>query len=407
MNILIITHYLPYPLSSGGAQAQYNMIDRLRRHHCITLVFNEGSGNTIAAMKQLQVLWPDVSIIAYRYWKQFMYWRFIRDKVRRGALIKLAPESDTLKIERALKPYGQWFSTDQRHFLRRVIRQSQPDLIQVEFYQCLRWCDYLPSDIKKLFVHHEISFMRNERFLKDIPLSERQKQLMAKAKASEIACLNQYDSVITLTETDRDILLQNGVDKPVYVSPAAISATIVPYSEWKGHVVFVGGYAHLPNREGVDWLIEKVAPLMQTPVTLNLVGAGWPSKYNVSSHGLQMVTLGFVEHLADAIAQEIMVVPLLTGSGMRMKILEAAAMSMPVLTTSVGVEGLAFKHEKSCLVADTPKDFASALERLMSDGELRKRIGTGAHRVYEENYSVETLTQKRESIYTLICGKNS
>ncbi len=407
MNILIITHYLPYPLSSGGTQAQYNMIDRLRKRHHITLVFNEGSGNTIAAMKKLQALWPDVSIIAYRYWRQLMYWRFIKDKVRRGYLIHKAPESDTLKIERALKPYGQWFSPDQRHFLRRLIKRLKPDLIQVEFYQCLRWCEFLPSGIKKVFVHHEISFIRNERFLKDIPLSERQQQWMTDAKATEIAYLNQYDSVITLTETDRDILLKNGVDKPVYVSPAAISATILPYSEWKGHVVFVGGYAHLPNREGVDWLMEKVAPFLQTPVTLHLVGAGWPSKYAVSSHGLQVVTLGFVERLADVVAQEIMVVPLLTGSGMRMKILEAAAMSVPVLTTSVGVEGLAFRHEESCLVADTPEEFAQALERLMSDGDLRKRIGCGAHRVYTQNYSVETLSKKREAVYTLLCGNDS
>jgi len=63
MNIVILTHYLPYPLTSGGAQAQYNMIEQLRHKHHITLVFNEGSGNKLQAMKQLQKLWPEVNIV--------------------------------------------------------------------------------------------------------------------------------------------------------------------------------------------------------------------------------------------------------------------------------------------------------------------------------------------------------
>ena len=109
MNIVILTHYLPYPLTSGGAQAQYNMIDQLRSRHNITLVFNEGSGNTIQAMKQLQALWPEVKIVAYRYYRQLSCWRFVRDKIIRGLLVKFAPKSRMLKIDRILKPYGQWF----------------------------------------------------------------------------------------------------------------------------------------------------------------------------------------------------------------------------------------------------------------------------------------------------------
>ena len=99
--------------------------------------------------------------------------------------------------------------------------------------------------------------------------------------------------------------------------------------------------------------------------------------------------MGFVEHLEDAVHGSIMIVPILTGSGMRMKILEAAAMSVPFITTSVGVEGLDFKHDESCLVADTAEEFANAIDCLANDAVLRKRLTENASKVFENKYSAQ------------------
>jgi glycosyltransferase involved in cell wall biosynthesis len=399
MNIVIITHYLPYPLSSGGAQAQYNMIDQLRHEHQITLVFNEGSGNTIHAMKQLQALWPDVKILAYRYYRQLLCWRFIRDKVKRGLLVKLAPQSRKLKIERILQPYGQWFSLDQIRFIRDVIRGAKADLVQVEFFQCLKWVNYLPSDVKKVFVHHEINFVRNERFLQEFHLSSKEEKAKVQMRKEEIDSLNQYDRVITLTDVDREILQKNQVTTPISVSPAAVSSPSRLYGEWKGNVVFVGGYRHIPNREGLDWLCQKVAPFLTRNIQVNLVGAFWPSDYEGQFGHLRIHLMGFVDDLSEALYGNMMVVPLLTGSGMRMKILEAMAMSMPVVTTTVGVEGIPLVNGDSCLIADTPEAFARSVEMLLDDASLRCRLGKAANGVFQSNYSPQQLSKVRETIY--------
>ena len=85
-----------------------------------------------------------------------------------------------------------------------------------------------------------------------------------------------------------------------------------------------------------------------------------------------------------------------------MKILEAAAMSVPFVTTSIGVEGLNFVNGVSCLIADTPEDFAVAINMLSDNEELRKRLAINAHSVYENEYSREALAQKRENIYLTI-----
>ena len=84
---------------------------------------------------------------------------------------------------------------------------------------------------------------------------------------------------------------------------------------------------------------------------------------------------------------------------MRMKILEAAAMSLPIITTTVGVEGLYFKHQESCIIADTPEEFVSAIKLLSENPELRKKIGTNACKVYSEKYSKQALAKLRDSIY--------
>ena len=84
MNITIITCVLPWKLQSGGAQAQFNMIDQLRKKHHITLIFPEDFQNKISAMKELQLIWPDVKLVAYPIWRQLLYPRFVHDKAERA-----------------------------------------------------------------------------------------------------------------------------------------------------------------------------------------------------------------------------------------------------------------------------------------------------------------------------------
>ena len=85
-----------------------------------------------------------------------------------------------------------------------------------------------------------------------------------------------------------------------------------------------------------------------------------------------------------------------------MKILEAAAMSMPVITTTVGVEGLKFKHRESCFIADTPQEFAKAIELLSSDSQLSQSIGEKANEIFKAHCSKEVLAEVRNWIYTTI-----
>lgn len=127
----------------------------------------------------------------------------------------------------------------------------------------------------------------------------------------------------------------------------------------------------------------------------------WPISYEHDYHGLKVNLLGYVEDLSEHAANSIMIVPILTGSGMRMKILDAAAMSVPFVSTTVGVEGLDFHDGESCLIADRAEGFAQALVRQMSDHMLRERIALNAHLLYQKKYSLRALVEKRKAIYQI------
>lgn len=406
MDILIITSLLPYPLNSGGAQAQYNMIDKLRKRHNIVIVVNQSGKNSPRNIKELRRRWPEVKIIPYSYLRQLRYWKFVYDKAIRAFKIKFTPNSKNFFIERALRPYGVYFTNDFISFIKSVISSSKPDVIQVDFYPYIHIVNFLPKNIKCVFIHHEIRYIRNERLLADLKLSKKNRLLFEHIRQEELSDLNKYDKVVTLTNTDKDILIKDGVTTQIEVSPAAINSPIIKYKNWDNRILFIGSYVHKPNVEGMDWFIDNVTPLLNDKlfdnVSIHLIGSGWNQdkimRYKRNCH-MPFKYHGFVDDITTIAPGAIMIVPILTGSGMRMKILEAAALGLPFITTNVGVEGLDFSHSDSCVIGNTPIEWKNGLELLVSSEETRRILTKKALDIYNKKYSVETLVDIREHIY--------
>lgn len=399
MNITIITPTLPYPLNSGGAQAQYNFIDKLRKQHSISMIFPLNQKNTKQALQHLQSIWPEVHFHPYSYWRQLTHGPFLKEKIVRAIKLKLCPNNKRFMVERALKPYGFYFTNDFVSFVHAIVREEHSDIIQVEFYQYLPLVKYLPKGIRNIFIQHEIRFIRNQRLLAPLGLTTEEQAYYEQIKQQEIADLNCYDQVIVLTPKDKVRMEQNGVTTPIVVSPAAVNTPMLPYQKWNGTLTFIGGYSHIPNQEGIDWFIRQIIDKLDANriKAINVVGAGWPQRYHQQHPKLYF--LGFVESLKDALQGSVLIVPILTGSGMRMKILDAAAANAPIVTTTVGVEGLTFEHGTSCLIADTPDDFAQAVNTLVADEDKMERLATNAQQIFNDRYSVDALAKVRNNIY--------
>lgn len=416
MQVVIASIVLPYPLTSGGAQGLFNMIDSMRHDHQLTLIFPQNGGNTLRAMRQLQALWPNVDLRPYPYWRQLLHPRFLIDKARRAFGLHFRSDDPHFRVKRILKPYGYYMTSDFGRFIRRIIELKQPDLFQSEFFPYLPIASLLPAGLPRLFVHHELRSVRNERMLQGIidsanyRLSDNELKLKQQVEQQELDLLNQYDAVITLTEVDRALLNQRGVRVPIFTSPLSVNTPVIKPQPWNGKLLFLGGFEHLPNQEGLRWLLNEVLPMIdKVTAPLSIVGSGWNETWldALNTSGIPLQLQGYVEDLPSVTQGCIMVVPILSGSGMRMKLLEAAALGTPVITTSVGCEGLGLRHLEHCLIADTPAQFASAIARLTQDEALRSRLAEALQRHFEQHYSPQAMAHLREEVWQSVISTQS
>lgn len=149
MNILIITTQLPWPLNSGGAQAQFNMIDELRKVHNITIVFQQDRKNTLANMEQLAQIWTDVTFKPYYYKWQLRNPRFIYNKVKRGFGAFVTPNCQDFQFDVALRSICIMRTGRLKKFLADIISSQKIDIVQIEFFPAIDLVFDLPATVKK------------------------------------------------------------------------------------------------------------------------------------------------------------------------------------------------------------------------------------------------------------------
>lgn len=399
MNLLFLTPYFPYPLNSGGNQAQFHMIDQLRKRARITIVHHAIDPNQES---QLKSLWPDVRFRPYA--------RDFRTKFREKTESFVRHNLFGASRTRLHVPNGSLMTPEFLAHIQDVVQETKPDLLQVDFYPYI-YLGFAFPKVRKIFVQHEIEFVKYERELgAPDTLSDWDAYQVVRRRGEEIAAMNAYDAVVTLTDVDKNILEANHVVVPVHASPAAVAASNAPFDpdrfEFNGKVVFLGGYHHKPNPEGLKWFLEKVWPSVEraSPDLRVQVVGNWPEsarqQFSASHPGIEF--LGFVPNLAEVLRESIMVVPILVGSGMRMKILEAAQYGSPFVTTTVGVEGLPFQDSLHCEVADTPEEFGARLTALATDPVRRLALRREAKNLHERELSAEAMVERRWNVYSQV-----
>jgi len=214
----------------------------------------------------------------------------------------------------------------------------------------------------------------------------------AVSRATVMAC-SAYDKDLlqALCPATRIMVVPNVVDTEKYAPAGEGEASTVLYQ---------GGMDWYPNRDAAEFFISSVLPhLRQLAPGVKFVAAGRDPSGSMAKQFARFPDVRFtgtVPDMRDEIAKAaVCVVPLRIGSGTRLKILEAAAMSRPVVSTRLGVEGLDFEDGEEILLADDPRDFARAVADLLADPERRRVMGRAARRRVEVQYSMPAL---RESL---------
>jgi glycosyltransferase involved in cell wall biosynthesis len=207
---------------------------------------------------------------------------------------------------------------------------------------------------------------------------------LAEADAAKFATLAarhlpSFERVLTCSALDRERLAGRYPGSRFAVIPNATPpAGELPTARRGTALLMVGNMTYLPNRDGAEWLIGEVLPLLG-PVDLTLVGACDPELRDLAAATPGVTATGPVPDTGPYYAgAQAAVVPLRAGGGTRIKILEAFARRVPVIATSLGAEDLELTDERHLLLADTPEGFAARCRRVLSDAALRDRLTTAA-----------------------------
>ena len=231
-------------------------------------------------------------------------------------------------------------------------------------------------------------------------------------RKEEIANCARFDALIATTERDavifrrdvpsqRVVVIQNGVDPSFFSSPA------VPREP--GALVFTGMMSFYPNTHGIVWFIDHVFPLVLEQVSgARLYVVGKDPGREIHARASERVTVtGFVDDVRPYMARgEVFIIPLHIGGGIRGKALEAMAMRLPIVTTTIGCEGIHLKDGYSALFADEPRDFAAAVVSLLRDGALRDRITANASATVRELYDWDAKGEALDALYRSLAQKN-
>ena len=302
-------------------------------------------------------------------------------------------------------PYlaGKWDSREFRRALRQELATAPVDVVYIDHLGMGR---YLP-DIKArspvsrtvLEQHNvESDFFRQFAAEKSGPKKIVAQAEYAAARKFEQRTLREVDAVVAISSEDaKQIKTLAGVNAhvvPVVMTPERKARSFRD----RPHFCYVGTLSWKPNALGLDWFCQKVWPLVCKRVpgaTFEIAGVGLkcdasgrlPVPDQWKGPGIQ--TLGFLEHLEPLYARSLgMVAPIIGGSGVRLKLLEAFRAGMPVVTTPDGALGLPIEDGNEALISSEPEGFAERVERLVKDDALRDRLRETGYAYLEKHHSL-------------------
>jgi glycosyltransferase involved in cell wall biosynthesis len=382
MKILQVTNKVPYPVIDGGAIA------------CMNLA------------RGFSLLGHKVTILAMNTIKHHITLTEIPDSVKELAKFKLvnvpasiSPVSALLNLFFSKKPYNatrfisKTFATE----LQTVLLENDFDIIQLEG---LYVCPYIrlirkKSKAKIVYRAHNIEHEIWSRTAVMAHGLEKWylKNLSKRIKSFEVHTLNKYDLLVPITGRDGAILNKLGNTKPVHVSQTGIdSSVLIPNSKNLKHptLFHIGSLEWSPNQEGLIWFFDNCWDLIREKYPdLQFFVAGrnappWLQKM------LNLPNVIFKGEVPDAYefmnSKSIMVVPLFSGSGMRIKIIEGMALGKPIVTTVVGTEGISTTSDENIVITEDANGFVQAISNLIENREYFDKISKNAIEYIHENF---------------------
>ncbi len=394
MKILMLTPYLPYPLLSGGQIRTYNLLKKLADKHEITLFALIKDESEKAYISELE-----------KYCHQVRVFKRSRTPFTFKNILKTAFSSYPFLVIRNQ-------SLTATAAIKEELASRQYDLIHAETFYMM---PHLPKlKIPSILVEQTIEYLGYESYAqKAAPILRPLLNIdVNKIRSWEKHYWQETDQLIVMSNEDKEFIAKelgrddkiavvaNGVDNS-WFDQIKRQKTKVPT------ILSVGTFKWLPNKEAVEFLVEKIWPKVKEKikdVRLEIVGNA-PSQ-KVINYGLNDPNInvaGQVEDIRFAFkSADLLLAPVFSGKGTRYKILEAMACSTPVVASQIAVEGLDVENGKHVLTSNNAQELATLTVKVLTDQKLWQKLSKNGKKFVQDNYDWQMISQKLDAIYQKI-----
>jgi glycosyltransferase involved in cell wall biosynthesis len=397
MKVLFVTPYLPSPPRFGAQRRLDGLMRGLAARHEVSLLSFEPDGSDPGNTLELTSSYCHKVVLATNHMADL------------GVGKKRMMQLRSLLLSRSFE-HQLRHSRAFQQAIDRELAGTAYDVVQVEFSHLgiYEFCQRAARKPVRVLDEHNIEYEIVRR------TAESENSLVRKlysavnwrkVRSEELDAWRRFDGVVLTSDRDEQMLLEDAPGKPTSVVPNAVDleqfrTRSVPREP--GTLIFFGAMNYHPNIQGVEYFVSEVLPqiVAEVPgVKLRVVGQQPPDSIRALA-GQNVEIVGFVDDpraLLDRSAA--MVVPLLIGGGTRFKIVEGLAMSMPIVSTHLGAEGLEVEHDRHLLLATDAESLARQTIRVLKDASLGERLGKAARELAERRYGWGHAVEQLEGFY--------
>lgn len=379
----------PFPPAGGGALRTAALVEYLApRYELDAIVFREPEAPDPAATR-LGALASRIKVIELPFHPRTASARLLRNLAR---------------LSRGVPPLVDRFSGFACEVWEFIERQYY-DLAIIEHFWCAPYVEQLRTRASRVVLDlHNVESALHERCATSEPWPRARIHRMFRGacRRLEAKWLGQFSQLLVASPCDADAVRSIIPSSTPLVYPNTIPARPVPDEAREHEVVFSANLGYHPNIGAVRYFRKRVWPRLSKEwpeLTWRLVGKN-PAVVAEYTGGDSRIRLsGPVNDAVKEIARAaVAVVPILAGSGTRVKILEAWAAATPVVSTTIGAEGLPAEPGRHLMVADRPEAFAQAVSALLRSEDLRRRIGGAGRQVFEREFTWEAGWRKLKEL---------
>ena len=402
MNILFLSQENPYPPDGGHYIRTYNVLKMLAEQHNIFFVATANDDERIKYKQGLENLCKSADILVIPQGK--FKWRLLVSVILNlFSPLPLTPKRNYTKQARAK--------------IKKLIAENRIDLVHVDILSLALYFKDV-GNIPKILVNHNVESLRVHRWMKvekNIFLKLFLFYQYLKLYHFEKFICPQFERCIAVSEQDQKILeemcepnnfevLPNGVDIQ-YFSPQDNIKII------KNSLIWVGGMRYAYSADAVDYFLDEILPLIRIKISdiqVSFIGGSPTSKLIKNAKENPNIKVpGYVDDVRTYIQQSsVFIAPIRSGSGTKLKVLNAMALEKAVVTTSIGAEGIKVKPGEDIIIADTAQEFAQKTIDLLQHPEEANKMGKKGRKVIEKYYSWESIGEKMYKVYDEVRHKN-